>query len=176
MEAKARWLSVSRAVSCGERMLTSVELTAKRVATNVGIVHEQGHPEPWFIAMSDVPTTHKTFDYGLRWGIEAMFSDFKSRGFGLENSHLQRVDRMNRLMLMMTLTHFTGPFRRGCGPPCTPQSPPKKRPRQSSQENRAQPGLILQARPTPHSNLSAKPLHFTQAMVGLEKLMDGKVS
>jgi hypothetical protein len=90
----------------GERMLTSVELTAKRVATNVGIVHEQGHPEPWFIAMSDVPTTHKTFDYGLRWGIEAMFSDFKSRGFGLENSHLQRVDRMNRLMLVMTLALY----------------------------------------------------------------------
>jgi hypothetical protein len=87
-------------------MLTSVELTAKRVATNVGIVHEQGHPEPWFIAMSDVPTTHKTFDYGLRWGIEAMFSDFKSRGFGLENSHLQRVDRMNRLMLVMTLARY----------------------------------------------------------------------
>jgi hypothetical protein len=52
----------------GERMLNGVELTAKRVATNIGMVHENGHPEPWFIAMSDVPTTAKTFDYGLRWG------------------------------------------------------------------------------------------------------------
>ena len=90
----------------GARMLTGVELTGKRVATNIGMVHEDGHPEPWFIAMSVVPTTAKTFDYGLRWGIEAMFSDFKSRGFGLENSQLQRVDRMDRLILVMTLALY----------------------------------------------------------------------
>jgi Transposase DDE domain len=90
----------------GERMLTDVGLTAKRVRTNIGMVHEEGHPEPWFIAMSDVPTTAKTFDYGLRWGIEAMFSDFKSRGFGLEDSQLQRVDRMDRLILIMALALY----------------------------------------------------------------------
>ena len=90
----------------GERMLTGVELTGKRAATNIGMVHEEGHPEPWFIAMSAVPTTAKTFDYGLRWGIEAMFSDFKSRGFGLENSQLQRTDRMDRLILVMTLALY----------------------------------------------------------------------
>ena len=90
----------------GERMLVGVELTAKRVPTNVGMVHEDGHPEPWFIAMSDVPTTARTFDYGLRWGIEAMFSDFKSRGFGLEDSQLQRTDRMDRLILVMTLALY----------------------------------------------------------------------
>ena len=90
----------------GERMLTDVGLTAKRVRTNIGMVHEDGHPEPWFIAMSDAPTTAKTFDYGLRWGIEAMFSDFKSRGFGLEDSQLQRVDRMDRLILIMALALY----------------------------------------------------------------------
>ena len=89
-----------------ERMLTDVELTAKRVRTNIGMVHEDGHSEPWFIAMSDAPTTAKTFDYGLRWGIEAMFSDFKSRGFGLEDSQLQRVDRMDRLILVMALALY----------------------------------------------------------------------
>ena len=90
----------------GERMLVGVELTGKRVPTNIGMVHEDGHPEPWFIAMSDAPTTAKTFDYGLRWGIEAMFSDFKSRGFGLEDSQLQRTDRMDRLMLVMKLALY----------------------------------------------------------------------
>ena len=90
----------------GERMLTGVELTAKRVPTNIGMVHEDGHPEPWFIAMSDAPTLARTFDYGLRWGIEAMFSDFKSRGFGLEDSQLQRTDRMDRLILVMTLALY----------------------------------------------------------------------
>jgi hypothetical protein len=98
--------TVAECFARGERMLTDVELTAKRVRTNIGMVHEDGHPEPWFIAMSDAPTTARTFDYGLRWGIEAMFSDFKSRGFGLEDSQLQRVDRMDRLILIMALALY----------------------------------------------------------------------
>ena len=98
--------TVAECFARGERMLSGVELTGKRVATNIGMVHEEGHPEPWFIAMSDTPTTARTFDYGLRWGIEAMFSDFKSRGFGLEDSQLQRTDRMDRLILVMTLALY----------------------------------------------------------------------
>lgn len=90
----------------GERMLTGVELTGKRVPTNVAMIHEAGHPEPWIIALSEAPTVHRAFDYGLRWGIEAMFSDFKTRGFGLEDSHIQRADRMDRLILVMALALF----------------------------------------------------------------------
>ena len=90
----------------GEHLLSGVELTEKRVATNVAMVHEPGHPEPWIIAMSEAPTVHRAFDYGLRWGIEAMFSDFKSRGFGLEDSHLRCPERMNRLILVMALALF----------------------------------------------------------------------
>jgi len=90
----------------GERMLTGVELTSKRVPTNVAMVHEAGHPEPWIIALSEAPTVHRAFDYGLRWGIEAMFSDFKTRGFGLEDSHIQRTDRMDRLIMVMALALF----------------------------------------------------------------------
>src|SRR3954447_8950827 len=87
----------------GERMLDGIELTGKRVATNVAMVHEPGHPEPWIIALSEAPTVHRAFDHGLRWGIEAMFSDFKSRGFGLEDSQLRHPDRLARLLLVMAL-------------------------------------------------------------------------
>jgi hypothetical protein len=87
----------------GEHMLGGIELTEKRVATNVAMVHEPGHPEPWMIALSEPPTIHRAFDYGLRWGIEAMFSDFKSRGFGLEDSQIQYPDRLARLLLVMAL-------------------------------------------------------------------------
>ncbi len=90
----------------GEHMLSGVELTEKRVVTNVAMVHEPGHPEPWIIALSEAPTVHRAFDYGLRWGIEAMFSDFKTRGFGLEDSHIQRPERMDRLILVMALALF----------------------------------------------------------------------
>src|SRR4051794_41850138 len=67
------------------------------------MVHEAGHPEPWMIALSQPPSVHRAFDYGLRWGIEAMFSDFKTRGFGLEDSHIARTDRLDRLGLVLSL-------------------------------------------------------------------------
>jgi hypothetical protein len=89
--------------AAGRHMLTAVELTGKRVATNVAMVHEPGHPEPWIVALSEAPTAHRAFDYGLRWGIEAMFSDFKSRGFGLEDSRIRHPDRLARLLLVMAL-------------------------------------------------------------------------
>ncbi len=92
--------------AAGQRLLSGIELTGKRVVTNVAMVHEPGHPEPWIIALSEPPTVHRAFDYGLRWGIEAMFSDFKTRGFGLEDSHLRRPERLDRLVLVMALALF----------------------------------------------------------------------
>ncbi len=90
----------------GEHRLVDVELTYKRVRTHIAMVHEPGHPEPWIIALSEVPTTHRAFDYGLRWGIEAMFSDFKTRGFGLENSQIKSPDRLSKLILVMALALY----------------------------------------------------------------------
>jgi hypothetical protein len=105
-EAGGGETSLGECFARGERLLSGVELTGKRVATNVAMVHEPGHPEPWIIALSEPPTVHRAFDYGLRWGIEAMFSDFKTRGFGLEDSHLRRPERLDRLILVMALALF----------------------------------------------------------------------
>ena len=90
----------------GEHRLEDVALTGKRARTHVAMVHEAGHPEPWIIAMSERPTPGRARDYGLRWGIEAMFSDFKSRGFGLEDSQIRRPGRLDRLILVMALALF----------------------------------------------------------------------
>ena len=87
----------------GEHMLTDVELTEKRARTNIAMLHEAGHPEPWIIALSDPPTTWRAYDYGLRWGIEAMFSDYKTRGFNLEDSQIERTDRLDRLVMVLSL-------------------------------------------------------------------------
>jgi hypothetical protein len=87
----------------GQHLLSGIELTGKRVVTNVAMVHEPGHPEPWIIALSEPPTVHRALDYGLRWGVEAMFSDFKTRGFGLEDSRLRHPERLARLLLVMAL-------------------------------------------------------------------------
>lgn len=71
--------------------------------THVGILHEPGHKEPWYIAMDTPATEYKTRDYGLRWGIENMFSDFKSRGFSLTQTHIRFADRLERLVMILSI-------------------------------------------------------------------------
>ena len=81
-------------------------------------------------ALSQPPSVHRAFDYGLRWGIEAMFSDFKTRGFGLEDSQITRTDRLDRLVLAVAGPPLGGVGRHvGCG---REPEPAEKRPRERS--------------------------------------------
>lgn len=102
----------SRKATTGELALSGVHgfegvaLTAKRVSTNIGIICDPGHAEPWIIAMSAKPGYLTTLDYANRWGIEPMFSDFKSRGFGIQDTHIHYPDRLGRLILVMSLALY----------------------------------------------------------------------
>ena len=74
-----------------------------------------------------------TLGYSARWGIEPMFSDFKSRGFGLEQTHIQYPDRLARLILVMSLALLSlskglGGLDRHVGPRQQPNPGRKKRP------------------------------------------------
>lgn len=86
-----------------ERYLPRVHLFGEGIPTNLGIVHETGHKEPWIIAMDCLPSRAAVLDYGARWAIEPTFSDFKSRGFDLEDSQLAHAERLERLILIMAL-------------------------------------------------------------------------
>ncbi len=94
------------AQSVSERHLPGVRLFAAGVATNLGILHEAGHEEAWIIAMDCPPTRARVLDYGARWAIEPTFSDFKSRGFDLEASQLEHAERLERLILIMSLAMY----------------------------------------------------------------------
>ncbi|KOR27652.1 transposase, partial [Achromatium sp. WMS2] len=72
-----------------QRYAVSARLFESGIETNIGILHESGHKEPWIVAMDCIPNAASVRDYGLRWCIEPMFSDFKSRGFGLEDTQLR---------------------------------------------------------------------------------------
>ena len=87
--------------------LENVQLTAKKATTNIGVIHDPDHVEPWIIAMSARPGYLKTLDYSARWAIEPMFSDFKSRGFGIQDTQIQHPDRLARLLLVMALAIYT---------------------------------------------------------------------
>jgi Transposase DDE domain len=86
--------------------LENVELTGRRARTHIGIIHDPGHAEPWIIAMSEKPSYLRTLEYADRWGIEPMFSDFKSRGFGIEDTQLRYADRLDKLILVMSLALY----------------------------------------------------------------------
>jgi hypothetical protein len=86
-----------------ERYLPDVRLLASEVPTNLGILHEAGHPEPWIIAMDCAPNRAAVRDYGSRRGIEPLFSDLKSRGFHLAATQLRAPDRLDHLLLIMAL-------------------------------------------------------------------------
>ncbi|MDP0563646.1 MAG: outer membrane protein transport protein [Candidatus Endonucleobacter sp. (ex Gigantidas childressi)] len=43
-------------------------------------------------------------DYSKRWSIETMFGNLKSRGFDLESTHMTNLDRMDKLMELLTIT------------------------------------------------------------------------
>jgi hypothetical protein len=83
--------------------LEDVDLTGKRARTHIGILQDPGHCEPWIIALSAKPGDLKTLENGGPWGIDPMFSDFTSRGFGLADTPIHHPERLGRLVLIMAL-------------------------------------------------------------------------
>src|SRR3954451_14653807 len=138
MAARRPWPSVSRDANTlaecfarREHRLENVALTGKRARTHVAMVHGDGQAEPWIIAMSDRPTPGRARAYGLRWGIEAMFSDFKTRGFNLEASQIERTDRLDRLILVLALALY-GAVSTGMWDAIENRAPAEKKPRRRS--------------------------------------------
>lgn len=96
-------ISTGEAVKLCPEGIVDAQLYGSGVRTNIGFLHEKGHKEPWIIAMDCPPTEGRVRDYGMRWGIENMFSDLKSRGFGLMDSKIQRPERLEKMILIMTI-------------------------------------------------------------------------
>jgi len=76
------------------------------VPTAIGVGQESGHPEPRIIAREGPPNRAAVKDYGARWAIEPLFSDFKSRGFRLEDTQLEAPKRLDGLILIRALAMY----------------------------------------------------------------------
>lgn len=92
--------------AAGEHQFEDAYLTRRRVRTNIQMLQDDKAEEPWFIAMSAKPSLAAARAYAKRWGIEAMFSDFKSRGFGLTESQLRSPGKLNRLIMVMAIALY----------------------------------------------------------------------
>ena len=90
----------------GKHRFEDAYLTRRRVQTNIQMFQDEAAAEPWFIAMSAEPSVAAARAYAKRWGIEAMFSDFKSRGFGLTESQLRLPGKLNRLIMVMPIALY----------------------------------------------------------------------
>lgn len=137
--------TLAEAVVRGVRALTNIHLTTKAVPTSIAILHEDGHAEPWIIAMDEKPSEYKALDYGLRWGIETMFSDFKTQGFGLEDTQLRYPDRVARLILVMAIALYWA-VSTGMWDAQTAPSRAEKTLRQTAPQSRTIFDVILQTR------------------------------
>jgi hypothetical protein len=89
-----------------QRFAVGARLLESGIETNLGVLHEAGHPEPWIVAMDCAPPAAAVRDDGLRRGLEPMFSDFPSRGFGLEDIQPRYPERVARRVLIMTLAMY----------------------------------------------------------------------
>ena len=99
-------ITASQAAQMQMAALENAIFNNTTLKTNIGILHESGHKEHWFIAMDCKPSKYKILDYGMRWGIERLFSDFKSRGFGITKTHLKQTARIERLILILTIALY----------------------------------------------------------------------
>jgi Transposase DDE domain len=119
-------ITTGEAAQTGITRLLNAELNESGVKTHIGILHEKNHKEPWVIAMSEPPSKGRVLDYGMRWGIEPMFSDFKSRGFGITKTQLKHANRIERMILVLTLALF-GAASAGMQPRTIKHTPKKKK-------------------------------------------------
>ncbi len=74
--------------------------------TNLSWLKEPGHKEGWAIISKQKSGKNTALDYGLRWGIESMFSDFKSRGFEINKTNIRKSSRLERMILLIALTFW----------------------------------------------------------------------
>lgn len=99
-------ITTGQAASLKMTRLENATFNNTNVKTHIGILHEADHPEPWIIAMDCLPSKYKILDYGMPWGIECLFSDFKSRGFSITKTHLVHPDRIERLILVLNIALY----------------------------------------------------------------------
>jgi hypothetical protein len=102
-----------------------------------------------------------------------MFAAFKTRGFGLEASHLERPDRMARLILVMALALFWA-VSTGMWDIVHHATPDEKSPGRAASQPAARPDVVLQARHPSPSGVPAAPDTTATTVECVAELMGGK--
>jgi len=88
----------------GKRFYGPIRLWQEdQIETNLSGCWEENE-EKALLVISDLPACSKRItDYKFRWRVESTFQDLKSRGWDWEESHVRRLDRVHRMLLVLFL-------------------------------------------------------------------------
>jgi hypothetical protein len=88
----------------GKRFYGQVRLWQEdQIDTNLSGWWEEGEEEA-LLVISDRPAGKKRIvEYKKRWKVESTFEEMKSRGWDWEKSHVRRLDRVDRMLLVLFL-------------------------------------------------------------------------
>jgi DDE family transposase len=87
--------------------LADVQMTAKRYGPVLLIgVWEAQYAQPLYLITSLLDADMAVERYRLRFRIECMFADHKSRGFRIDKSHLGKPERLGRLLMATSLAYL----------------------------------------------------------------------
>ena len=88
----------------GKRFFGHIRLWQEtQIETNLSACWEPGQEKALFV-ISDKPAGGSRInEYRLRWRVESIFQDFKSRGWDWESCHVRRLDRVDRLLFVLFL-------------------------------------------------------------------------
>jgi len=88
------------------RIYQNVQLTRASYSSNLVAIWRQTEDEPIYVATNQSSVLATWRLYKKRAWIEEMFGDMKGHGFDLEKSRLWHSDRLNRLMLVVSLVYI----------------------------------------------------------------------
>jgi len=88
------------------RFYKHVQCTRACYPTHLVIIWRSTEAEPIYLATNQASVLAAWRIYKKRMWIEAMFGDMKGNGFDLERSRLTHPDRLNRLMLAVSLVYI----------------------------------------------------------------------
>jgi hypothetical protein len=74
-----------------------------QIETNLSGVWEEGEEEALLVISHKKACKQRIKEYKKRWRVESTFQDMKSRGWDWEESHVRRLDRVDRLLLVLFL-------------------------------------------------------------------------
>jgi hypothetical protein len=109
VEIDGELMKISELAVAGESFqVKDVKITKDaeiKYRTNLTVHWAEDEEEPWALA-TNLELAESVTTYGKRYWIEEMFSDHKSRGLNLEKTRLTDADRIQKLLVAVTLAYL----------------------------------------------------------------------